>query len=125
MIHRHPHPWPKLSSGKFGDTSAYQRQSPPTVVPKWQAQCGKIFTRNWGSDFEFQPSITRKLTDFRTEWGGSCRKVRVFTNEVGNKKMGKEQREEKIKEATVGGDYDKGVPELAKVLYFRRNAEQQ
>ena len=39
-------------------------------------------------------------------WGGHCRKVRVFTNEVGNKKMRREQWEEKIKEVTMGGDYD-------------------
>ena len=39
-------------------------------------------------------------------WGGPCSKVEVFTYDVDNKRMGKEQWEERVKEITMGGGYD-------------------
>ncbi len=49
---------------------------------------------------------TRPRWGEEVSWGGSCRTVRVLTNKVGNKKMRKEQWEERIKDVTMGGDYD-------------------
>ena len=39
-------------------------------------------------------------------WGGACRTNKVFTREIGNKKMNRNMWEEEIKVVTMGGDYD-------------------
>ena len=39
-------------------------------------------------------------------WGRTCRKVDVFTKEIGNKNMSKEKWEEAIREITMAGVYD-------------------
>ena len=42
-------------------------------------------------------------------WGGTCRTVKVLTNKVGNGKMSKKQWEERIKDITMGGNYDLAI----------------
>ena len=39
-------------------------------------------------------------------WGGTCRRVKVLTNKVGTGKMSKKQWEERIRDITMGGNYD-------------------
>ena len=48
-------------------------------------------------------------------WGGPCSKVEVFTYNVGNKNMGMEQWEERIKEVTMGGNYDMAFTDGSKL----------
>ena len=44
--------------------------------------------------------------DEEISWGGACRKVEVFTKEIGSKDTSIEEWEKRIQETTMAGDYD-------------------
>ena len=53
--------------------------------------------------------IVNKLgleSDEEISWGGAFQKVEVFSTEIGDKNMNRNRWEEKIKDTTMGGEYD-------------------
>ena len=66
--------------------------------------------RRYSDGFEtFADRMVEKLGLERGEailWGEACKTVSIANTEVGNTNMSKKQWGERIKETTMGGDYD-------------------